>query len=528
MNTKPVRLFIIFFTTILLPLGTLFLASKSLASPLKQSNPVIESTTLNTNNLSDGGQITLTVRAQSISPVDWINLRLDGPNGNIFGGGSGTTFTEISPGIWEKQRADTISKWAPSGVYTYSNLSVQNEAQLVSTTWPPITFTVNNSNLAQTPVIQSVILSTDTITDGGKISLTVRVQSNAPVNWINLRLDGPNGSIFGGGSGTTFTEMPSGIWENQRVDTISKWAPSGVYTYSNLSVENEGKLKSTIWPPFTFTANNSSSSQPPVIQSAMLNTETITDGGKLTLTVQAQSVSPVNWINLRLDGPNGNIFGGGSGTTFVEITSDIWKNQRVDTISEWAPSGVYTYSNLSVENEAQIKSAIWPPFNFAVKNGAQATISPTVGGVLTYTNKEGYSTEMNVPPGAVSQTTELKYIPIPSVVPPTGYNLVGRHKFMLTAYEDGTLKPDFVFLTPITIIVHYNEDDLVGLDETTMILSWKNGEVWEDVINTCSPSSSYERNTTQNWLKVSVCHLTEFAVFGETQLIYLPVMLRNR
>ena len=89
--------------------------------------------------------ITLTIVATSQSPVNWLNGSFNGPAGNLWGGGSGVPFTEISPGTWRYSRTDTIDVFAPSGTYSYTNLSVENQAQLTSTVWPnPVNVSVTN------------------------------------------------------------------------------------------------------------------------------------------------------------------------------------------------------------------------------------------------------------------------------------------------------------------------------------------------------------------------------------------------
>jgi hypothetical protein len=265
----------------------------------------------------------------------------------------------------------------------------------------------------------------------------------------------------------------------------------------------------------------------PIIESVSLNTNLITDGGLITLTVRVQSIAPVNSLGHRLDGPNGCLYGGGIGTTFTEISPGIWEKQRPETISEWAPSGVYTYSHISVGNEADLQSDIYPPITFTVNNGAQAIIDPITGGSLTYTNSEGNSTLINIPPRAVTKTTEIRYMPIASVVPPIGFSLVGKHKFMLSTYDEGNYIPGFRFQSPITITIHYNENDFSGIHESTMLLNYLNGDTWEDVTNTCSPPSTYERNTDQNWIRVSICHLTDFALFKKEYKIFFPTILSS-
>ena len=76
----------------------------------------------------------------------WINKSFMQPNGQyVYGGGHGATFFEISPGIWEYQWTDTVSKYAPSGTYTYMYISVKNEGLLQSDEWATIELNINNS-----------------------------------------------------------------------------------------------------------------------------------------------------------------------------------------------------------------------------------------------------------------------------------------------------------------------------------------------------------------------------------------------
>ena len=77
--------------------------------------------------------------------MNWLNISLEGPSGNLSGGGSGANFTEISTNLWQLTRDYNISQYAPSGRYYYSNLSVKNAGELTSDAWsgePSVT--VNN------------------------------------------------------------------------------------------------------------------------------------------------------------------------------------------------------------------------------------------------------------------------------------------------------------------------------------------------------------------------------------------------
>ncbi|MBL8937878.1 MAG: hypothetical protein JNM69_25165 [Archangium sp.] len=335
------------------------------------ARPVIISATATPSALFDGGVITLTIVATSQSPVNWLNASFGGPAGNIWGGGSGVTFTEVSPGTWRYSRSETIDPFAPSGTYSFTNLSVENQAQLTSAVWPnPVTVSVTNTRTSGPPVITSVTATPSALFDGGVITLTVVATSQAPVNWFNGSFSGPNGNIWGGGSGVTFTEISPGTWRYSRTETINPFAPSGTYSFTNLSVENQAQLTSAVWPnPVTVSVTNTRTSGPPVITSVTATPSALFDGGVITLTVVATSQAPVNWFNGSFSGPSGNIWGGGSGVTFTEISPGTWRYSRTETISNFAPSGTYSYTNLSVENQAQLRSSVWPnAVNVSVTN----------------------------------------------------------------------------------------------------------------------------------------------------------------
>lgn len=323
--------------------------------------PVIKSVSIDTVSIASGLQITFKIRVESYPPVNWLNSSFDGPNGNIYGGGSGVTFVDKGSNIWEYSKTDLISKWAPSGLYKYTNVTVENEASLTSSLWAGIVeFTYTNKFSATKPVISSIVLDTIRSLTGLDVYGKIVVNSNAPVSFLSSSFDGPNGNIHGGGSGVTFIDKGSNIWEYTWHDFISKWAPSGKYYYSNISVENEGALISEIWAnEVKFNLNSSFIAQKPVIQSVNISKSSVTEGTKITGVITVNSNAPVNFFNSSFYGPNGNIHGGGSGVTFVEKSTGIWEYTWEDIISKYAPSGTYYYNNISVENEGAKQSDVW-------------------------------------------------------------------------------------------------------------------------------------------------------------------------
>ncbi|NLI41840.1 MAG: hypothetical protein GX421_11830 [Caldisericales bacterium] len=111
--------------------------------------------------------------------------------------------------------------------------------------------------VATKPIIQNATLTTEKDGQDTILILTLIVESNAPVNWLNDTLNGPHGNIYGGGveifpnqigNNPSSVEVSTNVWQVVRRYSISKYAPSGDYYYSNISVKNAGMLESKIWP----------------------------------------------------------------------------------------------------------------------------------------------------------------------------------------------------------------------------------------------------------------------------------------
>jgi hypothetical protein len=145
----------------------------------------------------------------------------------------------------------------------------------------------------------------------------------------------------------------------------------------------------------------------------------------------------------------------------------------------------------------------------------QATITPGSGGRLT--SADG-STTVEFPPAAVSQDTVVTYTPIPPS--PTG-GLAGIGLFFdLSATPAGIAAPAFDFDRPYTITVEYADHELGAAIEPTLGLYAWDGDEW-----LVEPTSYVDVAT--NRVIASPDHMTLFAVLGETNRLYLPVVVRR-
>jgi hypothetical protein len=95
--------------------------------------------------------------------------------------------------------------------------------------------------------------------------------------------------------------------------------------------------------------------------------------------------------------------------------------------------------------------------------------------------------------------------------------------FQLDALQGGVLQPGFQFLTPITLILHYTDQDVAGLQEATLELDyWDEASgSWQDA----ACGAGYTRDPVNNQLTVEICHLSEFGLFGsQNTWLYVPLV----
>jgi Leucine-rich repeat (LRR) protein/PKD repeat protein len=160
---------------------------------------------------------------------------------------------------------------------------------------------------------------------------------------------------------------------------------------------------------------------------------------------------------------------------------------------------------------------------------AEEEVTSEEGGEISFSPAGGGTVSIQVPPGAVDETIILQVTSNPAVTVPPGSALVGV-SFNLTAILDGLPLDSYEFLAPVTIRVDYTDEQVTDLDEDSLRLYFwdKDTETWLDAALTCDPTSTYTRNPDENWFSVDICHLTQFAVFGEIEAedysLFMPTL----
>jgi hypothetical protein len=151
------------------------------------------------------------------------------------------------------------------------------------------------------------------------------------------------------------------------------------------------------------------------------------------------------------------------------------------------------------------------------------TLTPGVAASLTYTDTQGLPTTLDFPADAVTQTTTVFLTPTVASRQ-AGYAFAG-HAWELAAYRGGELQPGLVFSAPVSVTLHYSDEDVrVVTDELELALWWRLDGGWQDATQTCDPATAYDRNAAGNVLSLPVCRVGGFALFGPTREMYLPAM----
>ena len=158
------------------------------------------------------------------------------------------------------------------------------------------------------------------------------------------------------------------------------------------------------------------------------------------------------------------------------------------------------------------------------------TADPGTPSSLTYVDTQGSSTTLDVPAGAVTESTTIRYAPkVPQAVTGVPPDLAfGNHAFDLDAYRGGNLIPGFTFEKAVKLTVEYSDADVAGLDEETLALRRWTGSAWEEIGT--QPPETYTLDIENNRLTAYLRSFSRFSTMGVRRGhgIFLPLVLRNR
>lgn len=198
------------------------------------------------SSIKDGGSVSYKVQVRSFCPPNFLNSSFEGPNGNIYGGGSGHSFNRVGDDLYETTITNRVSEFAPSGDYTLNHVSIENACNGVSSVGESVVTKVDNPKEdISKPVIEDISYTLSDDASGDiRVTFTLKANSKSPITFLSSSFEGPNGNIWGGGQGTSFTKLSEGKYEHTFSTTISSYEPRGLYTLSYVSVENAGMNES--------------------------------------------------------------------------------------------------------------------------------------------------------------------------------------------------------------------------------------------------------------------------------------------
>ncbi|MGD2146812.1 MAG: proprotein convertase P-domain-containing protein [Anaerolineae bacterium] len=199
---------------------------------------------------------------------------------------------------------------------------------------------------------------------------------------------------------------------------------------------------------------------------------------------------------------------GVSDTLRITVTVDpgTWGTQITNTaaITQYSPTDLTTD-----DHRAQTVIAAQHP------DAVIITVTPEGGGTLIYVNEQGYTTTVEIPAGAVSETITIILTPLDGPTHPTAPWEFAGHAFTLEAYQGPYLEPGYVFQEPMSITIHYSDEDIAAIaDEASLLIRTWVGGGWMD-----AACDGYLRNLEENWLSTEICHLSEFALLGEGRAV---------
>ena len=148
-----------------------------------------------------------------------------------------------------------------------------------------------------------------------------------------------------------------------------------------------------------------------------------------------------------------------------------------------------------------------------------AEFYPGQDNTLDLSNSLGQTTTIEIPAGATTETLVVTYTLVATTTNagvPT-LTMVGQHALRLES--------SVAVSGSMTVTIQYDDQDMAGIDESTLMLYVWDGSQWVDA----QPCGGYIRDLDNNILQMIICHFSDYVVLGESRHgIHLPVILRMR
>jgi uncharacterized cupin superfamily protein len=253
-----------------------------------------------------------------------------------------------------------------------------------------------------------------------------------------------------------------------------------------------------------------------------------------TIANQNPTINTLTWFTLDILPTTGTVPATITWQTDNQTIQEYIQDTTITQALWWDTPGQKTIM-VTFENYVGVATTT---YTLTVEAPQPVTLEPGVGGIIPGTSCDLVC--IQIPGGAISETTEFHYTPIVNyTIPTTGTGSLGSGNlnifsdfvgvaFQLEAFQDGNLVTGFTFAEPVTVTIHYNNLMLnqFNLNTSTLNLRYWNGESW-----VTDGITLIDIITTNDGIDivVEITHLSEFALFGEQKVattIYLPLILK--
>ena len=210
----------------------------------------------------------------------------------------------------------------------------------------------------------------------------------------------------------------------------------------------------------------------------------------------------------------------------LNISNNKFEGAIPESITNLVILSEYTnlgYNRLNVPQEEPVQSFLNEKDpDWYLTQAIQATVPCDSGGEII--SRDG-RIEVVIPAEACDG--ELDVLLAPFSKPSHAYLPMfwANNGFELTAWnEQGAVTQ---FHKPLGFTLYYADGEIGPLPEEQLAVEMylEDYRVWSDAISTCS-GGEYTRNVDENWLRLPVCHLTEFGLFNIPEMpfrLYIPI-----
>ncbi len=219
----------------------------------------------------------------------------------------------------------------------------------------------------------------------------------------------------------------------------------------------------------------------------------------------------------------------GSSTPLTDTGNDMTTSHSL-TLRHLLPCSMYNYKVVSLDNAANAVTSSATVFTTtgctggaAILASANTPISTSVSSSTQLTRgaqRLSLTTPINFTTSSSLASFQIKAFDSTTILanlgkPRSNLTTVGSTVFDLKALIDTQTILDS-FASPLTISITYTDEDVVGLDLTTLTLYHYHADTW-------SPLSDCAVNTTNKTVTCTTDSFSIFALFGNTETITSPI-----